>query len=185
MINRQIVLSELPRTALAVRHFQGREVRCPVPADGELLLRVLYISLDAASRAWMQGATYRPGLVAGEVMAGLGLAEVVESCSASFQPGDLVCAETGWQTFAVVPAAGLIRLPRLEPLTHLLSVYGVAGLTAYFGLLECVRPMQGETLAVSAAAGAVGSIVGQIARIRGCRNASALGGASKCAPGWS
>ncbi len=90
-------------------------MRCPVPADGELLLRVLYISLDAASRAWMQGATYRPGLVAGEVMAGLGLAEVVESCSASFQPSDLVCAETGWQTFAVVPAAGLIRLPRLEP----------------------------------------------------------------------
>ncbi|MEN1471866.1 NADP-dependent oxidoreductase, partial [Pseudomonas aeruginosa] len=83
MINRQIVLSELPRTALAVRHFQGREVRCPVPADGELLLRVLYIPLDAASRAWMQGATYRPGLVAGEVMAGLGLAEVVESRSAS------------------------------------------------------------------------------------------------------
>ncbi|ALV80143.1 MULTISPECIES: NADP-dependent oxidoreductase [Pseudomonas] len=181
MINRQIVLSELPRTALAVRHFQGREVRCPVPADGELLLRVLYISLDAASRAWMQGATYRPGLVAGEVMAGLGLAEVVESCSASFQPGDLVCAETGWQTFAVVPAAGLIRLPRLEPLTHLLSVYGVAGLTAYFGLLECVRPMQGETLAVSAAAGAVGSIVGQIARIRGCRTVGIAGGASKCA----
>ncbi len=114
-------------------------------------------------------------------MAGLGLAEVVESCSASFQPGDLVCAETGWQTFAVVPAAGLIRLPRLEPLTHLLSVYGVAGLTAYFGLLECVRPVQGETLAVSAAAGAVGSIVGQIARIRGCRTVGIAGGASKCA----
>ncbi|WP_371358406.1 zinc-binding dehydrogenase, partial [Salmonella sp. E393-2] len=82
---------------------------------------------------------------------------------------------------AVVPAAGLIRLPRLEPLTHLLSVYGVAGLTAYFGLLECARPVQGETLAVSAAAGAVGSIVGQIARIRGCRTVGIAGGASKCA----
>ncbi|MDF5978831.1 NADP-dependent oxidoreductase [Pseudomonas aeruginosa] len=80
-----------------------------------------------------------------------------------------------------MPAAGLIRLPRLEPLTHLLSVYGVAGLTAYFGLLECARPVQGETLAVSAAAGAVGSIVGQIARIRGCRTVGIAGGASKCA----
>ena len=158
-------------------------MRCPVPADGELLLRVLYIPLDAASRAWMHGATYRPGLVAGEVMAGSGLAEVVESRSASFQPGDLVCAETGWQTFAVVPAAGLIRLPRLEPLTHLLSVYGVAGLTAYFGLLECARPVQGETLVVSAAAGAVGSIVGQIARIRGAVP-SALREAPANAPGW-
>ncbi len=183
MINRQIVLSELPRTALAVRHFQGREVRCPVPADGELLLRVLYIPLDAASRAWMHGATYRPGLVAGEVMAGLGLAEVVESRSASFQPGDLVCAETGWQTFAVVPAAGLIRLPRLEPLTHLLSVYGAAGLTAYFGLLECARPVQGETLAVSAAAGAVGSSSGRSPG-SGAAVPSALREAPANAPGW-
>ncbi|MGA4815703.1 hypothetical protein ACPA9J_13145 [Pseudomonas aeruginosa] len=142
MINRQIVLSELPGLRSLSGIFRGREVRCPVPADGELLLRVLYIPLDAASRAWMQGATYRPRPRGRGGDGGVGTGRGGGIVPASFRPGDLVCAETGWQTFAVVPAAGLIRLPRLEPLTHLLSVYGVAGLTAYFGLLECVRPVR-------------------------------------------
>jgi hypothetical protein len=179
--NRQIVLAEIPSDKLSVQHFRAIDAERPVPEDGEVLVRVLYVSLDAANRAWMQGATYRSALAAGDVMAGGALAEVIESRSENLAPGDLVFADTGWRTYATLPGKRLARLPRLEPLTHLLSVYGVAGLTAYFGLLECGRPMRGETVVVSAAAGAVGSLVGQIARIQGCRVVGVAGGPAKCA----
>ena len=179
--NRQILLAEIPQGKLTLEHFKIATAPRPAPADGEVLLKVRYISLDAANRAWMQGATYRSALSSGEVMAGGALAEVVESRSPDLAPGDLVFGDTGWQTWAAVPARRLTKAPRLEPLTHLLSVYGVAGLTAYFGLLECGRPKAGETVVVSAAAGAVGSIVGQIARIKGCRTVGIAGGAAKCA----
>jgi NADPH-dependent curcumin reductase CurA len=180
-INRQIILAELPHGALTTAHFRLAEGPMPAPAEGQALVRALYVSLDAANRAWMQGATYRSALESGQVMAGGALAEVVESRAANLAPGDLVFADTGWQDYAVLPAARLSPLPRTEPLTHLLSVYGVAGLTAYFGLLECGRPRPGETVVVSAAAGSVGSIVGQIAKIKGCRAVGVAGGAAKCA----
>jgi NADPH-dependent curcumin reductase CurA len=179
--NRQIVLSELPRGKLAPEHFALRTGERPLVGENEVLVRTLYVSLDAANRAWMQGATYRSALQAGDVMAGGALAEVVESRSERPAPGDLVFADTGWQEWAAVPARGLSPLPRMQPLTHLLSVFGVAGLTAYFGLLDCGRPKNGETVAVSAAAGSVGSIVGQIAKIKGCRTVGIAGGAAKCA----
>src|ERR1700678_1391066 len=175
--NHQIVLAEIPRDKLAPDHFKSAVAGRPSPDAGEVLLKVLYVSLDAANRAWMQGATYRSALSAGDVMAGGALAEVVESRSPNLVPGDLVFADTGWQTWAVLPARRLAKLPRMEPLTHLLTVYGVGGLPAYFGLLECGRPRPGETVVVSAAAGAVGSIVGQIARIKGCRTIGIAGGA--------
>ena len=177
--NRQILIDQLPQGKLAPEHFRLRETAAPSPADGEVLLRTRYISLDAANRAWMQGATYRSALTAGQVMAGGALAEVVESRVKEFAPGDLVFADTGWQDYAVLPARQLMKLGRTEPLTHLLSVYGVAGLTAYFGLLECGKPQPGETVVVSAAAGAVGEIVGQIAKIKGCRAVGIAGGAAK------
>ena len=179
--NRQIVLAQLPQGKLGPEHFAVAHADRPTPNEGEVLLRILYVSLDAANRAWMQGATYRSALEAGSVMAGGALAEVVESRAPSLKPGDLVFADTGWQEWAAVSARGLFPLPRLEPLTHLLSVFGVAGLTAYFGLLDCGRPKAGETVAVSAAAGSVGSIVGQIAKIKGCRVVGIAGGAAKCA----
>jgi NADPH-dependent curcumin reductase CurA len=180
MTNRQIVLDRLPGAErLAVEHFAVREGERPTADEGEVLLKARYVSLDAANRAWMQGATYRSALNAGQVMAGGALAEVVESHVAHLKPGDLVFADMGWQDYAALPGKRLEKLPDLKPETHLLSVFGVAGLTAYFGLLECGRPQAGETVVVSAAAGSVGSIVGQIAKIKGCRVVGIAGGAEK------
>ena len=165
--NRQILLVEKPTGKLALQHFKMSESAMPEPKDGEVLLHVRYISLDAANRAWMQGATYRSAVEANSVMAGGGIAEVVSSNAPGFVPGDLVFGDTGWQDYAAVPAKHLIKVPRMEPMTHLLSVFGIAGLTAYFGLLNVGKPKSGETVVVSAAAGSVGSIVGQIAKIKG------------------
>ncbi len=178
-VNRQIVLDQLPQGALTPAHFRLTEGVRPSAGEDQVVVKTRYVSLDAANRAWMQGATYRSAINAGDVMAGGALGEVVESNVPHLSVGDLVFADTGWQDYAALPGKRLSKLPKLEPMTHLLSVYGVAGLTAYFGLLECGQPKAGETVVVSAAAGSVGSIVGQIARIKGCRVVGIAGGAEK------
>src|SRR5579863_5667405 len=175
-INRQILLVEKPAGKLGLEHFKMKEGAIPTPAEGEALLHVRYISLDAANRAWMHGATYRPAVETNSVMSGGGVAEVVSSKAAGFAPGDLVFAATGWQDYAVLPGKHLAKVPRVETMTYLLSIYGIASLTAYFGLLNIGRPQNGETVVVSAAAGSVGSIVGQIAKIKGCRTVGIAGG---------
>src|SRR5882757_10866379 len=134
-VNRQILLVEKPSGKLGPEHFKMSKSDIPEPKDGEVLVRSRYISLDAANRAWMHGATYRAAVEPNTVMAGGGIAEVISSKAPNLAPGDLVFGDTGWQDYAVVPAKHLTKMPKVEPMTHLLSVYGIAGLTAYFGLL--------------------------------------------------
>src|ERR1700719_924900 len=179
-VNRQVLLVEKPAGKLGPEHFKISKGPIPEPGEGEVLLRVRYISLDAANRAWMHGATYRAAVEANTVMAGGGIAEVVSSKAPGLKAGDIVFGDTGWQDYAAIPARQLTRMPKMEPMTHLLSVFGIAGLTAYFGLLEVGKPKAGETVVVSAAAGSVGSIVGQIAKIKGCRAVGIAGGKDKC-----
>jgi NADPH-dependent curcumin reductase CurA len=178
--NRRWIYAQAPAGAIETSNFTLNETPAPQPAEGEALIRTTMLSIDPASRAWMAGATYRSKLEPGDVMAGWGLGEVVESRAAALKPGDLVSGEFGWQQFIAVPAQHLTKHdPRHRP-EHILSVYGITGLTAYFGLLDVGKPRPGETVLVSAAAGAVGNIAGQIAKIAGCRVIGTAGGAEKC-----
>jgi len=177
----EIAIAELPKGALTPGHFTTREAELPAPGAGEVLLRTILISIDAAARAWMQGATYRAPVNAGDAMPCYALSEVVESNAPDLAPGDLVVGETVWAGHAVRPAKGLERVPPIRPLTHLMSVYGIAGKTAFHGLIHVGRPVAGETVLVSAAAGAVGCYVGQIAKAMGCRVVGVAGGPEKCA----
>src|SRR3984893_12448904 len=121
-VNRQVLLVEKPAGKLGPEHFKMSETPIPEPKDGEALLRVRYISLDAANRAWMHGATYRAAVEPNTVMAGGGIAEVVSSKAPGLTPGTIVFGDTGWQDYAAVPAKQLTRMPTVEPMTHLLSV---------------------------------------------------------------
>jgi NADPH-dependent curcumin reductase CurA len=178
--NRQILIDHLPgQEKLSAANFRLSDGAAPTPGEGEALVRVRYVGLDAANRAWMMGRTYRSALEAGQVMAGAGLGEVVESRDPSLKPGDLVQGDFGWQDYVAQPARHLLKTDPIEPLTHHFSVYGVAGLTAYLGLMECGQPKPGETVVVSAAAGSVGTLVGQIAKLKGCKVVGIAGGAEK------
>ncbi|MCG8692042.1 MAG: NADP-dependent oxidoreductase [Minwuiales bacterium] len=180
-VNRQVLLAERPKGKLEEAHFTRRDVPIPEPGDGEALTRTLYISLDAANRAWMSPvATYTNPVEIGGVMDGFTLAQVVRSNDSSLAPGDIVESMNGWQDYGVAPARHLHKVAPIEPLSHLLSGVGVTGKTAYFGLLDVGQPKPGETVLVSAAAGAVGSFVGQIAKLKGCRAVGIAGTDEKC-----
>lgn len=177
--NRRIELVELPQDRLTEACFRLTEGPVPEPGEGEVLCRTRYLSIDAANRAWMQGATYRSALEAGQVMAGGVLAEVVASRADGFAPGDLVEGDGGWQDYFVAQPRHLTKRTPHEPLSHLLSVLGITGKTAYCGLRFVGEPEAGETVLVSAAAGATGSVAGQIARILGCRVVGVVGDDAK------
>lgn len=178
--NTQIVLRTIPDGKLEESHFETRRVPLPQAGTGEVLVRNRLISQDAANRAWMRGATYRQAIKPGDVMHAYTIGEVVESRDPSLASGDLVIGEGGWQEYYAAPGRKVHKLPRIEPMTHLVSLLGVAGKTAYHGLVNVGRPVAGETVVVSAAAGSVGVFVGQIATALGCRAVGIAGGADKC-----
>ncbi|MFL4471179.1 NADP-dependent oxidoreductase [Tateyamaria armeniaca] len=181
MTNRQIILTTVPEGALGPHHFELTEAPMPAPAQGEVLLRTVLMSIDAANRSWMKGATYRAAVQAGDAMPTYAICEVVESASPRLSKGDVVAAEVVWADHVVRPAHKVQKLPPVQPLTHLLSVYGIAGKTAFHGLMQVGQPLAGETIVVSAAAGSVGGYVGQIGKALGCRVVGIAGGAEKCA----
>lgn len=154
----------------------------PALQEGDLRVAVDYISVDPAMRGWLDDVrSYLPPVVLGEVMRASGVGYVLESRSPAFAPGDAVFGMTGVQSQYVGPAKGFFKVdPKLAPLPTYLGGFGSTGMTAYFGLLEVGQPKAGETVVVSAAAGAVGSVVGQLAKILGCRVVGIAGGADKC-----
>ena len=154
----------------------------PVAAEGEFVVRVDYLSIDPAMRTWMNaGRSYVPPVEIGEVMRALGVGHVVESRHPGFSVGDDVSGIFGVQRYALSNGAEVNKLDTtLAPPTTYLGALGISGLTAYFGLLDVGRPEPGQTVLVSGAAGSVGSIVGQIARIKGCRAVGIAGGEDKC-----
>lgn len=178
--NAQWIYARKPDGEVTAAHFEASESPMPEPGEGDVLVRTTLLSLDPASRAWMAGRTYRPMLMPGEVMAGWGLGEVVKSNAEKFSPGDLVSGEYGWQRYAVMPARALTKHDKRQKPEHILGALGITGLTAYFGMLDVGRPRPGETVLVSTAAGAVGSIAGQIAKIAGCRVVGTTSSAEKC-----
>jgi NADPH-dependent curcumin reductase CurA len=179
--NTQILLIEKPTGKLEESHFEIRQSPIPTPEDGQVLVRNVLLSQDAANRAWMQGPSYRAAVKPGDVMHGYAIGEVVESRAPSFAAGDVVAGEVGWQEFAALDAAMVQRCSGHRPLSTLHSVLGIAGKTAYHGLINVPGIEAGENLVVSAAAGSVGSIVGQIGKIRGAHVVGIAGGAEKCA----
>jgi NADPH-dependent curcumin reductase CurA len=180
-VNRQWILRDRPKNELAESDFELRRAPVPEPGPGEALTRTLYISVDAANRAWMSPVrTYIDPVEPGGVMRSMTLGQVVRSNDASLAAGDIVEGMAGWQDFAVAPAKLLNRVQKRKPLSMILSGLGVTSLTAYFGLLEVGRPVAGETVLVSAAAGAVGSVAAQLAKIHGCRVVGLAGSDDKC-----
>jgi len=180
-VNKQIVLTQRPEGFPKESDFKLVESPTPVPATDQFLVRALYLSVDPYMRGRMNDAkSYAPPVKLGEVMVGGVVGQVVESRHPQFQRGDFVEGYLGWQTFAISDGKGVRKIdPALAPITTALSVLGMPGLTAYFGLLEIGQPQTGETVLVSGAAGAVGSMVGQIARIKGCRVVGVAGSDQK------
>ena len=180
MTNRQWIYARPPSSSVTADTFELQTSPMPQPGPDQALVRVSLLSIDPAARAWMQGRTYREQLRPGEVMAGFAVGQVVASNTARLAVGDIVDGDLGWREYATVTAAQVSKRDATQSPEHLLGVLGITGLTAYFGLYEVARPRPGETVLVSGAAGAVGCIVGQLARIAGCRVIGVAGGQKKC-----
>lgn len=182
-VNRRIILNSRPVGAPTAENFRLEEAAVPVPAAGQVLLRTLYLSLDPYMRGRMSAApSYAPAVALGEVMVGGTVSRVAASLHPECSPGELILGYSGWQDYVVSDCHGLSKLDaRLTHPSLALGVLGMPGFTAYMGLLDIGQPKAGETVVVAAASGAVGSVVGQIARLlSGCRVVGIAGGVDKC-----
>ena len=181
--NRVVTLAARPAGVPAESDFELVEREVPEAGPGQVLLRVLWTSVDPYQRGRMrESRSYAKPVQLGEVMTAQGVGEVVESGDSRYRPGDLAAGEVGWQDYAV-RRGGSLRLvpPELDPPTLALHTVGATGFTAYFGLLDVGEPRPGDTVVVSGAAGAVGQVAGQIAKLMGCRAVGIAGGPEKCA----
>jgi NADPH-dependent curcumin reductase len=180
--NRQVLLASRPGNEASPENFLLTETEIPKAGSGEILLRTIYLSLDPYMRGRMNaGPSYARSVEIGEVMVGQSVCEVVESNLPTYQAGDIVLAGTGWQEFSLSDGAGTRKIDRLAgPISYALGLLGMPGLTAYTGLLNIGSPQPGETVVVAAASGAVGAVVGQIAKIKGCHVVGIAGGEVKC-----
>jgi len=181
-MNRQVLLASRPQGAVTEDNFRIVDVSPGEPGTGEVLVRNEWLSLDPYMRGRMNDVkSYVPSVGIGEVMVGQTVGEVVLSRDSRFAPGDRVLTSSGWQTHAVAKASDLHKVDiRRAPASCYLGVLGMPGITAWFGLFEIGAPKPGETVVVSAASGAVGSVVGQLAKIHGCRAVGIAGGKVKC-----
>lgn len=185
--NRQWRLACRPQGMVKESDFAYHEAEVPRLEDGQFLIRNLYLAFEPAMRGWIEDQkSYLPPVQIGEVMRSLSVGQVIESRNPKFRPGECVHGSFGWQEYVAADERGGLlsptKIPREASLTWPLGVLGVTGLTAYFGILDVGRPKNGETCVVSGAAGATGSVAGQIAKLRGCRVVGIAGGAEKC--GW-
>jgi len=183
LLNRRVLLAAHPNGRPVASDFRIDSQPLPAPAQGQLLLEILYLSLDPYMRTRIDaGATYAESVPLGGVMLGATVARVKQSHHPDWREGEIVLSYSGWQQYALSDGSGLRRIdPALAPVSTALGVLGMTGFTAWVGLEEIGRPRPGETVVVAAASGAVGSVVGQIARIKGARVVGIAGGAEKCA----
>ena len=180
--NIQVVLASRPQGEATSQNFQIVETAVPAAGPGQMLLRTIYLSLDPYMRGRMSaGPSYAAPVEVGGVMEGGAVCTVVDSQLPPYVEGDLVVARSGWQKFSLSDGQGVQKIgPSLRPISYALGVLGMPGLTAYTGLLNIGKPQPGETLVVAGASGAVGSVVGQLAKIKGCRVIGIAGGDEKC-----
>jgi hypothetical protein len=180
--NRQVVLKRRPSGAPTTADFEIVDGPMPEPGDGEVLVRGIYLSLDPYMRGRISAArSYAKPVEVGAIMEGRVVGQVVRTRDPGFREGDYVLGGYGWQLYSAIPANALVKLdPAQAPLSTALGVLGMPGLTAYVGLSDIGRPQHGETVVVSAASGAVGAVVGQLARRAGARVVGIAGGADKC-----
>lgn len=182
--NRQVLLKRRPQGAPTLDDFAFDESEVGSPDEGQVLLKNLYLSLDPAIRGWMsERKSYLPPIALGSPVRSGTLSQVIESRAQDWSPGDLVQALAAWEEYSIVAPQSIFgRIAPIEgvALPSMLSVLGGNGLTAYFGLLEIGKPERGDTVLVTAAAGGVGSVVGQLAKIHGCRAVGMTGSDDKC-----
>ena len=180
--NRKWILKKRPTGLVDESNFEFIEEELPAVKDGEILIQNKYLSVDPTQRMWLTDMPgYLPPIQIDEVIRSGGMGRVIESKNDKFDEGDLVNGFVGWQTHLISNGKGFTKVPEILPIPTMINVLGLTGITAYFGLLDVGQPKEGDTVVVSGAAGATGSVVAQIAKIKGCKVIGIAGGEEKCA----